>query len=48
MDLFVTDEVRLFYGKAMLILRAGTEPGQTTVIANSQGLAGDEATIMVE
>ena len=38
-DGFQSSQVRLFYGKAMLILRASTNPGNIEVNAQAKGLA---------
>jgi beta-galactosidase len=38
---FDTDHVALFYGKAMLIVRAGESPGTIRVRAGGDGLTGD-------
>lgn len=45
---FQDDQVRLFYGKAMLILRSSLSKGEIRVIASSNGLSDDTTTIKVE
>jgi beta-galactosidase len=44
---FQADYVDLFYGKAMVILRAGEGPGRVRVTAEADGLDGDRATLEV-
>jgi beta-galactosidase len=44
---FQADYVDLFHGKAMLIVRAGREPGTARITATSDGLASATATIEV-
>jgi beta-galactosidase len=48
MDSFQSDQVRLFYGKAMLILRSDERKGKIEITATSNGLLQDSATIAVE
>lgn len=45
---FVTDHVALFYGKAMLIVRAGDQGGKIRVRAVSAGLRGTETSLRSE
>ncbi|MGB3079983.1 MAG: DUF4982 domain-containing protein, partial [Saprospiraceae bacterium] len=45
---FQSDHIRLFYGKAMLILRSETKKGNIEVTANSAGLIQDITSIKVE
>lgn len=44
---FQADFVDLFFGKAMVILRAGETAGRATVTASAQGLTGDTVTVQV-
>ena len=48
MEPFQSNQVRLFYGKAMLILKAGEKSGNIKVTASSDGLNEDITTIKVE
>ncbi|MCB0496809.1 MAG: DUF4982 domain-containing protein [Cyclobacteriaceae bacterium] len=45
---FQSDKVSLFYGKAMIILRAGENPGKLSLEANSEGLKKAAATINIK
>jgi beta-galactosidase len=45
---FQSGKVRLFYGKAILIVRSGTKSGKVTTTASSKGLADGQLTISVE
>ena len=47
MDPFQADYVDLFYGKAMLILRADAGPGQARVTATADGLDSHAVTIQI-
>jgi beta-galactosidase len=42
------EEVRLYQGRAVAVVRSGTEPGRITVRATARGVAPAEATIAVE
>lgn len=44
---FKSDQVNLFYGKAMLIVRAGEEKGIIQIKASSNGLQADNVSINV-
>lgn len=44
---FTADYVDLFHGKAMLIVRAGDEPGRARVTATAEGLDGDGVTLQI-
>lgn len=44
-DSFRADSVNLFFGKAMVIIRAGDKKGSVTISASSEGLMKDEITI---
>ena len=45
MDPFQSLQVRLFYGKAMLIIRSETKNGEIIINANSNGLVEDSKII---
>ncbi len=46
-DTFRSDSVNLFFGKAMVIIRAGDKKGSVTISASSEGLIKDEITIAI-
>ncbi|MBK9105276.1 MAG: DUF4982 domain-containing protein [Saprospiraceae bacterium] len=48
MEPFQANQVRLFYGKAMLILHSSLSKGEIRVTASSKGLSDDTTTIKVE
>lgn len=48
MTSFQSSQIKLFYGKAMLILRSSTTKGTIQVSASSKGLMEDSATIKTE
>ena len=48
MELFQADKVRLFYGKAMLILRSSPAKGEIRVTASADGMSAVATTIKVD
>lgn len=48
MELFQADQVRLFYGKAMLILRSSHTKGEIRVTASADGMSAVATTIKVD
>jgi len=48
MDSFQSDHIKLFYGKAMLILHSGPDKGAIDVTATSSGLSEKKITITVD
>ena len=45
---FQANNVHLFYGKAMIIVKAGHENGKAKLSVSSEGLGGDNVTINIE
>ena len=47
-DPFQANQVKLFYGKAMVIVRSVMESGKVELKASAKGLSDAQATIQVE
>jgi len=45
---FQDKQVALFYGKAMIIMRAGSAPGKVAIKVQAEGLQGDSAEVVVK
>jgi len=48
MDEFQSDKVRLFYGKAMVILQSGFDTGDLELTASSEGLVKQSVVVTVQ
>lgn len=44
---FQDEQVSLFYGKAMIIVRSGSKPGQVSVKVQAEGMQGDSVEVRV-